>query len=58
MFIYINNWVLKYKSTLEKRKKQELILLIVSKKQEIKIENANFESTSTLMKAIAELKVK
>ena len=57
MFIYINNWVLKYKETIEERKKQEPIWLKLSEEQEVEIENANIESISNLIEATAELEV-
>ena len=49
VFIYINNWTLKYKWTLEEKKKQGPTWLILSEKEEIEMENANIESTSNLI---------
>ena len=57
VFIYINSRTLKYKWTLEERKKQKPTLLTLSEKQEVEIENANIESTSDLIEATIELEV-
>ena len=45
LFIYINSRALKYKWSLQEKKKQEITWLTLSKEQEIEMENANIEST-------------
>ena len=57
VFIYINSRALKYKWTLEEKRKQGPTWLTLSEEQEIEMENANIESMSNLMEATTELEV-
>ena len=48
VFIYINSRALKYKWTLEEKKKQRPTWLTLSEEEEIEMENANIESISNI----------